>query len=202
LTIMTSRNDILGRLRRRLPMSTPLPDLTGPWQTFDDPHAHFAQVLAGVGGQCHVVPNAQAADEMLRSLPVWQEAKKTASCVLGVGRTNFDLAGVDDPHELEDIDVAVLPGSIAVAENAAIWVNDAQVPHRVLYFLSQHLVLVVPAKNMVHTLHEAYERVDVTTRPFGCWVSGPSKTADIEQSLVIGAHGARSLNVILVEYLP
>ncbi len=199
---MNSREDILARLRRQLPQSTPLPDLAGPWQTFDDPVARFAEVLASVGGNCHVVPNAQAADAAVRELPVWQQAKKRVSCVLGVGQTNFDLAAVTDPHELEDVDLAILPGTLAVAENAAVWVDDSQVSHRVLYFLTQHLVLVVPAKNIVQTLHAAYERIDVTVRPFGCWISGPSKTADIEQSLVIGAHGARSLTVLLVEYLP
>ncbi len=199
---MTSRDDILGKLRRHLPQSSPLPNLAGPWQTFEDPRQRFAEVLSGVGGHCQFFENAHAADQALRDLPVWQEAVKTVSCVLGVGRTNFDLSTVDDPHDLEDIDVAVLPGQLAVAENAAVWVDDALVPHRVLYFLPQHLVLVVPAGNMVHTLHEAYQRTDVTARPFGCWISGPSKTADIEQALVIGAHGARSLNVLFVEYLP
>lgn len=199
---MTSRDDILAKLRRQLPQSSPLPDLAGPWQTFADPRQRFAEVLSSVGGECLVLEDAQAADKAVRALEVWREAKKTVSCVLGVGRSNFDLSAVVDPHDLEDVDVAVLPGQLAVAENGAVWVDDSLVSHRVLYFLPQHLVLVVPAGNMVHTLHEAYERVDVTERPFGCWLSGPSKTADIEQSLVIGAHGARSLHVLLVEHLP
>jgi L-lactate dehydrogenase complex protein LldG len=199
---MSSRDDILAKLRRQLPQSTPLPDLAGPWQRFDDPRARFSEVLQGVGGKCVIVLNAAAADRAVRELAVWKEARKTVSCVLGVGATNFDLSVVDDPHELEDVDVAVLPGQLAVAENGAVWVDDSLVPQRVLFFLPQHLVLVVPASNMVHTLHEGYERIDVTRRPFGCWLSGPSKTADIEQALVIGAHGARSLTVLLVEYLP
>jgi L-lactate dehydrogenase complex protein LldG len=199
---MTSRDEILARLRRQLPQASELPDLDGPWQRFEDPQRRFADVLSGVGGQCQLVQNAHAADQAVRELAVWREAKKTVSCVLGVGRTNFDLTTVDDPHDLEDVDVAVLPGQLAVAENAAVWVDDTLVPHRVLYFLPQHLVLVVPAANIVHTLHEGYECIDATERPFGCWISGPSKTADIEQSLVIGAHGARSLTVLLVEELP
>jgi L-lactate dehydrogenase complex protein LldG len=199
---MTSRDEILARLRRHLPQSAPLPDLTGPWQRFENPQQRFSEVLQSVGGQCLLVPNAEEADKAVRDLAVWNEARKTVSCVLGVGSTNFDLSAVVGPHELEDVDVAVLPGQWAVAENGAVWVDDTQVPQRVLYFLSQHLVLVVPASNMVHTLHEAYERIDATRRPFGCWISGPSKTADIEQALVIGAHGARSLTVLLVDYLP
>jgi L-lactate dehydrogenase complex protein LldG len=96
-------------------------------------------------------------------------------------------------------DFVVLAGELAVAENGAVWVSGAGVSHRVLYFLSQHLALVVPASTVVHNMHEAYARLKIGQSPFGTFISGPSKTADIEQALVIGAHGARSLTVFLVE---
>ena len=92
----------------------------------------------------------------------------------------------------------MLPGELAVAENAAVWVSDEVVAQRVLYFLTQHLVLFVPAKRLLHNMHEAYGELEIGSTRFGAFVSGPSKTADIEQSLVIGAHGARSLHVFLV----
>ena len=60
---------------------------------------------------------------------------------------------IDDPHQLADIDFAILPGEIAVAENAAVWVNEARVRHRVIYFLCQHLALVVQAAHLVHNMH-------------------------------------------------
>jgi L-lactate dehydrogenase complex protein LldG len=100
---------------------------------------------------------------------------------------------------LQDIDYAILPGQFAVAENAAVWVTDEDVPHRAIYFIAQHVALVVPAAAIVHNMHEAYERIGAFRAGFGCFISGPSKTADIEQSLVIGAHGARSLTVFLVD---
>jgi L-lactate dehydrogenase complex protein LldG len=108
------------------------------------------------------------------------------------------MSSIQDPHDLENIDFAILPGQIAVAENGAVWVNDANVKHRVIYFLCQHLALVVPTKNLVHNMHEAYNQLNVSLSPFGGFISGPSKTADIEQSLVIGAHGPRSMTVFLV----
>jgi len=94
-----------------------------------------------------------------------------------------------------------------VAENGAVWVTDHDVPQRVIYFLCQHLVLVVPAIEIVDNMHAAYERLNsagdnggsIFAQPlFGTFIAGPSKTADIEQSLVIGAHGARSLTVYLL----
>jgi L-lactate dehydrogenase complex protein LldG len=194
----TPREEILGAIRRRHWDGPQLPDLDRAWVRYDDPRRQFSETLAAVGGRCVFAATPAEADEDLRRLEAYASASKTASLVPGVGRSTFDLPAVTDPHDLEDIDFAVLPGRIAVAENAAVWVTDDSVPHRVLYFLPQHVALVVPGSQLVHNMHEAAERVDLGARPFGCWVSGPSKTADIEQSLVIGAHGARSMTVYLI----
>ena len=111
---------------------------------------------------------------------------------------NVDLSTIDDPHQLERVDFAIMPGRIAVAENGAVWVTDEGVKHRALYFITQHLVLIVSADALVDNLHQAYEQLTFGERRYGAFLSGPSKTADIEQSLVIGAHGPRSLTVYLV----
>ena len=111
----------------------------------------------------------------------------------------MNLDGIDDPHELEKLDFAVLKGHFGVAENAAVWVTDDTVRHRVLYFIPQHLAIVVPASRVLNNRHEAYSQMTVGQHAFAGFISRPSKTGDIEQSLVIGAHGARSLIVYLVD---
>ena len=198
-----SRRDILNRLQAALPESAPLPDLpaSGTWQTFDDPRSRFSEVLQTVGGQAHFVQNLAAADAVLQQSDVWQKANVRHSAVENVGESSFDMSAIDDPHDLEHIDFAVLPGHFAVAENAAIWVTDDAVAHRVLYFIPQHIALVIPSSAIVHNMHEAYDRITVGPHAFSGFISGPSKTADIEQSLVIGAHGARSLLVLAVDEL-
>lgn len=195
---MTARDDILGKVRARLPVAEELPDLRLDWIRYPEPRSQFASVLATVGGRCVEVRDLAAAARELEQSPPYAAAATRYSGVAGVGSSTFDLEAIDDPHQLADVDFAVLPGELAVAENAAVWVSTDRVLERTLYFLSQHLAIVVPADRLVHNLHEAYARIQPARHRFGAFVSGPSKTADIEQSLVIGAHGARSLTVFLL----
>ena len=198
-----SREKVLADLRAALPESSPLPELppTGPWQTFEDPFARFCEVLQVVGGTCHRVRTRQEAHEQLQQMDEWKNAAVRVSVVDGVGDSTIDLDAIDDPHDLENVDYAVLHGHFAVAENAAIWVTDDTVKHRVLYFIPQRIVMVIPASQIVHNMHEAYSRLSVGQHAFAGFISGPSKTADIEQSLVIGAHGARALTVFAIDEL-
>ena len=85
-----------------------------------------------------------------------------------------------------------------MAENGAVWVDPSELAHRVVLFIAEHLVLVVRESQLVHNMHQAYERLGTDLPGYGLFISGPSKTADIEQSLVIGAQGPRSLHVCLV----
>jgi L-lactate dehydrogenase complex protein LldG len=194
----TARDDILRKVRSQQWDGPERPDLAQNWTRYADPRKQFAEVLAAVGGRCFSVSSAAQAQADLDQFEPYATANRIVSLVPGIGRTNFDLAAVSDPHDLEDVDFAILPGDLAVAENAAVWVTDESVRHRVLYFIPQHVALVVRASRLVSNMHEAASRIDLAARAFGCWISGPSKTADIEQALVIGAHGARSMTVYLL----
>ncbi|MFD2036439.1 lactate utilization protein C [Belliella marina] len=104
----------------------------------------------------------------------------------------------EDPHELKNLDLAIIEGYFGVGENGAIWLDDSKLDHRVLPFIAEHLVIVLDKKSLVPNMHVAYNQIDQKHSGFGVFIAGPSKTADIEQSLVIGAHGAKSLRVVLV----
>ena len=184
---MTSRDQILSAIRRQLPESTPLPELDGPWIHYPDPIAQFALVLEMIGGRCVRVPSLHAINTELAGVPAYSSSIQIVSPLSGVGSSTVDLNAIVDPHQLEDVDFAILPGEFGVAENAAIWVNDRALKHRVIYFLCQHLSLVLKAEDVVDNMYQAYERLSFGDRSFGVFIAGPSKTADIEQSLVIGA---------------
>ncbi len=195
---MTSRDAILAAIRAQHRPTTELPDLQQNWIAYDDPLAQFTTLLQTVGARCHRVADAAAINQVLAGIPEIATAQQSVSLVPGAGTANVDLATIDDPHQLETIDVAILPGAFGVAENGAIWVTSAGVKHRALVIIVQHLVLVIPAGEIVQTMHQAYARLTLDSADWGAFIAGPSKTADIEQSLVVGAHGPRSLNVFCV----
>jgi L-lactate dehydrogenase complex protein LldG len=212
----TSRAAILDSLRRNRPAPADPPVIEHEWTAYTDPRAKFAEVLELVGGATVIAHGFDDLNRQLSTLPQFASAKIIASHVPGVGSTNINLSTITGPHELAGVDVAILPGEFAVAENAAVWVTDKFVPLRALYFICQHLVLVVPGDAVVDHMHAAYARLMGTNESptskkalpsqppfaepsFGTFISGPSKTADIEQSLVIGAHGPRSLVVCFLD---
>jgi len=196
---MSSRTDILNRIRQQTLPDAPLPDLQGDWIAFADREQQFADVLKFVGGRAEFIDRSELGS-LVRGLKCFETAKKVICTVPGLDLSlpTTNLETVADPHDLADVDVTVLPGDFAVAENGAVWVTDQQIRHRTIYFITQHLVLVVPRSQIIDTMHQAYERLQFSGPSYGLFMSGPSKTADIEQSLVIGAHGPRSLTVIFV----
>ena len=167
------------------------------WTTYDDRQAQFAEMLRTVGGCCVPVTGTNQINGKLEQMPVYSRAHKICSLIDDVEGANVDLDVITDAHDTEDIDFAILPGQFAVAENGAVWVNDKRLKQRAVLFIVQHLALVVPASEIVDNMHQAYARIQFHEPGFGVFISGPSKTADIEQSLVIGAHGPRSLTVFL-----
>ena len=131
MSTATNKKLILDSVRRNRPAAAPLPALDHAWTTYADRRAQFIAVLESVGGQAAVVRDQEQMNDELKRLPQFASALKVASLVSGVESTNIDLSAIDSPHGLADVDVAVLPGQFAVAENAAVWVTDQNVALRV-----------------------------------------------------------------------
>lgn len=195
---MSSRDSILDRLRREPLPEVPLPEIAGNWTTYQDPVRQFREVLEAVGGRTIELSRAEELSAALNGIETYQRATRVWSRVPEVPSRGGDWEQVADPHQLETLDFCVVSGEFGVAENAAVWVPHSAIGHRAALVITQHLALVVPIQQIIHNMHEAYARIRWDEVPFGVFISGPSKTADIEQSLVIGAHGARSLTVLLV----
>ena len=191
-----SRASILEAIANNKPALVPLPivDMNAVIQ-YEDVLTQFKKVLESIGG---IVVKLNNIEELKIEL---EQEKANGNFIvntiqaLGDVVTNLEsLTAI----ELEAVHKSYLQGSIAVAENGCVWLYEHQMVNRLLPFICQHLVLVVEQKNIVPTMHHAYQTIDTAKEGFGIFIAGPSKTADIEQSLVIGAHGARSLVVYLV----
>ncbi|GAA4451877.1 LUD domain-containing protein [Nibrella saemangeumensis] len=192
---MSSRDQIIAKVRANKPQPLPLPEIPDFQPDPDQTFTRFAEALAFVGGQLVELHTGQAVADVVRER--FPDAKRIAASVPLEGIHLMPVSVNTVKEELEQVDVAVLAGVFAVGENAAIWVPESNMLHRALPFITQHLVLVIDRNTLVATMHEAYRQIEKKTLSYGVFIAGPSKTADIEQSLVIGAHGARSLTVIV-----
>jgi L-lactate dehydrogenase complex protein LldG len=125
------------------------------------------------------------------------EAKRIASNLPDMKCATFNPDDVADPRELNNTDLAIIKGEFAVAENGAVWIPKT-VKYKGLYFISSNLVILVKKGEIVNNMHEAYRKLEGKNYDFGVFISGPSKTADIEQALVFGAHGPIGVVVVFV----
>ena len=186
---MSSRENILAAIRGITIEQKPLPEIP----EFDLPGdlvENFIQSILGNKGE------VLSQVEFESWLPSMQSSKIIS---LSAHFSEASTASLpEDPHELEDLGLAIIDGQFGVAENGAIWVDDSDLALRALPFITEHLVIVLDRENLVETMHQGYNRIGDAKSGFGLFIAGPSKTADIEQSLVIGAHGAKSLRVVLV----
>lgn len=198
---MNSKNEILNRLRKNVRETYDMPDLGFKKLTFADPVAEFIKQTTTTAGAklIEVKPGDDLNDLIHQAYP---EAKVISSNIPGI-KADRNPDEVALAQDLDGTDVGVIEGTIACAENACVWV-PMNMKQKSICFISEFLVLIVSRKCIVNNMHEAYKVLEnmgdnASKYGFGTWMSGPSKTADIEQSLVYGAQAACGLTVLLTD---
>lgn len=194
---MSSRSEILSKIKANKPSATKLPEIDIDFFQEDvDLLSEFKKSIMAVGGTIFSVTSFS--DVISKVTSLYDDTINNYANLEGAENFNtINLQALNKPHDLEDLDLLVLKGTFGVAENGAIWLADDQIPIRVLPFITKHLVLVLEESKIVQLQHQAYDLLEDEDYNYGLFISGPSKTADIEQSLVIGAQGALSLTVLL-----
>lgn len=189
---MSSRDNILARLRAVDVAEVEKPQLEEFASIrFEDRVAHFTEVVKAVGGE--VVEFTDSLAKTLENCGV-DCANLVSPLEEFPAAVNPDA--VADVHELGGEYTAVVRGRVGVAENGAVWVPVTE-RRKAHLFACKHLVIVLNRECIVDTMHDAIAQISLDNLSYGAFISGPSKTADIEQALVMGAHGAMKATIIL-----
>ena len=190
-----NKEDLLAKIRANIHTTYDMP-------SFDDmkgvqyaaPLKQFVEMSKTVGGKVVELEKGQDINEVIKNC--YPDAKVIASNLPEVTIANRNPDTVAEANDLNGTDVGVVRGVFGVAENGCIWIPQTM-KQKAVCFISEYLVILLDRKQIVNNMHEAYQRVEFNSYGYGCFISGPSKTADIAQALVMGAQAARGVTVVL-----
>ena len=195
---MSSKEDILSKYRKNIQQKYDMPSLDDIKAiTYPDPLVQFITMTESVGGHVIEVKEGQNVNDIIKGLS--PEAKEIASNLPEITIATRDPDNVGRARDLNGTDVGIIRGKFGVAENACIWIPQTM-KEKAVCFISENLIILLPKSQIVNNMHEAYKRIefDETYDGYGTFISGPSKTADIAQVLVMGAQAARSATILLM----
>ena len=195
---MSNKDNILKKYRANVREKFDMPDLSDiKGITYPDPLVQYITMTESVGGHVIEVKEGQDINELIKSL--YPDAKEIASNLPEITIATRNPDEVGRARDLNGTDVGIIRGKFGVAENACVWIPQTM-KEKAICFISENLVILLPKSQIVNNMHEAYKRIefDQTYDGYGTFISGPSKTADIAQVLVMGAQAARSTTVLLL----
>ena len=195
---MSNKDDILKRYRANVREKYDMPDLSDiKATTYPNPLVQFVKMTEMVGGQVIEVDPGRDINVLIKEL--FPDAKEIASNLpeITIATRNPDTVG--RARDLNGTDVGIIRGKFGVAENACIWIPQTM-KEKAVCFISENLIILLPKSQIVNNMHEAYKRIEFDNEydGYGTFISGPSRTADIAQVLVMGAQAARSATVLLL----
>jgi len=193
---MSSKEEILKQYRANVKQKYDMPDLSDiKATTSPEPIVQFVKMSEAVGGQVIEVDPDRDINTLIREL--FPEAKEIASNLpeITIATRNPDTIG--RARDLNGTDVGIIRGMFGVAENGCVWIPQ-QMKEKAVCFISENLIILLPKSQIVNNMHEAYRRIQFNDYGYGTFISGPSKTADIAQVLVMGAQAARSVTILLI----
>jgi L-lactate dehydrogenase complex protein LldG len=195
---MSNKEDILKRYRANVREKYDMPDLSDIKAiTYPDKLVQFIKMTESVGGHVIEVKEGQDINELVKEM--YPDAKEIASNLPEVTIATRNPDNVGRARDLNGTDVGIIRGKFGVAENACVWIPQTM-KEKAVCFISENLVILLPKSQIVNNMHEAYKRIEFDKEydGYGTFISGPSKTADIAQVLVMGAQAARSATVLLL----
>ena len=195
---MASKEDILKRYRENVRERFDMPDLSDITAiTYPAPLSQFISMTQAVGGNAIEVEKGHDENVIIREL--YPDAKEIASNLPEITIATRNPDEVSCAQDLNGTDVGIIRGEFGVAENACVWIPQAM-KEKAVMFISENLIILLNKRQIVQNMHEAYQRISFNDDyGYGTFISGPSKTADIAQVLVMGAQAARSATILLLD---
>lgn len=190
------REELLSKIKNNIGKQYDMPsfeEMKGV--IYPNPLEQFIDISSKVGGRAIILEEGQELNQLIRDL--YPEAKEIASNVESITIATRNPDDAKYAKDLNGTDLGIVEGKIAVAENGCVWVPQTM-KEKVVCFIPEYLVILVKRNNIVNNMHEAYSKIEMPDYGYGCFISGPSKTADIAQVLVMGAQAARGVTVIIV----
>lgn len=188
------KEELLNKLRRNVVRQFDMPSKPVDGIVYSDVTNQFVEMSKTVGAKVLEVKSSDDLNSVIRK--VYPNAKIFASNINGI-EADLNPDTIASAADLNGTDVGIIQGELGVAENGCVWIPQTM-KERAVCFISEELVILLDKDNIVSNMHEAYKRIQMPHYGYGVFISGPSKTADIEQALVMGAQAARSVTVILV----
>ena len=195
---MSSKEDILKKYKANIREKFDMPDLSDIKAiTYPDPLVQYITMTESVGGHVIEVKEGQDVNQLIKDL--YPDAKEFASNLPEITIATRNPDNVGRARDLNGTDVGIIRGKFGVAENACVWIPQTM-KEKAVCFISENLIILLPKSQIVNNMHEAYKRIEFDREydGYGTFISGPSKTADIAQVLVMGAQAARSATILLL----
>jgi len=193
-----NRESILNTIKRNKPLFKELPEIiVENFKKGNDLLESFIKNVEATGGKVVFANNKNDVTLYLKNR--FKDFDNIISLSEGIDITTINPDKISSAKELDKLELAILDAQFGVAENGAVWISDKNTYHRSIPFIALHLVLILLDEEIVENMNEAFERLASFNEGYGVFISGPSKTADIEQSLVIGAQGPLSATIILIK---
>ncbi|MFN2144416.1 MAG: lactate utilization protein C [Anaerolineales bacterium] len=201
---MTARDEILKRIAGT---PTELPDMKTRQRYYDDLGEQFAAALTRAKGEVYLVENRKAAieklGELLTELDVENVVTHRETPLVGISEVFPDLhwyfAGETDDYRAAcaRADLGLTSAEYAFAETGSLVIESGSDKARMTSLLPPVHIALLPESRILPSI---FEWVEKRPDPFPAnlvFISGPSKTADIEQTLIVGVHGPKRLIVIV-----
>lgn len=213
---MTSRTSMLEDIRSSLAKSAPFEHLyhhlqpsplSPPVSTRDfstkELADRFSNELAAVGGEIHRVATEEHGVATVTSILGEINAKRVAISDMDLfEEADFpNVEVIEDPsrEDLFAVDAGVSTTQLAIAETGTLVLRSSMERHRLVSLVPPIHICVLNSKDIRPSMHDVLEKMTDNIDPTITFITGPSRTSDIELTLAIGVHGPKRLIVILID---